>query len=99
MKEFKIRLIAEDEVKELIAIANNFTDLQKLLKSRYSLDDYLAITHKNQTKAQLMKYRPDILFSGGILSVRLLPYPSAHRPVLRESLPTPAFQMQCPFFL
>ena len=50
MKEFKIRLIAEDEVKELIAIANNFSDLQKLLKSRYSLDDYLAITIKTRQK-------------------------------------------------
>lgn len=46
MKKFRIRLIADDEVKELIAIANNLTELQKLLKNRYTLDNYNAITIK-----------------------------------------------------
>ena len=46
MKKFKIRLIADDEVKELIAVANNLSEIQKLLKSRYQLDNYNAITIK-----------------------------------------------------
>lgn len=48
MKKFKIRLVAEDEVKELIAVANSFAEIQKLLKTRYPLERYLAITIKAQ---------------------------------------------------
>ena len=48
MKKFKIRLIADDEVKELIAVANNLSEIQKLLRNRYQLDNYSAITIKPQ---------------------------------------------------
>ncbi len=48
MKRFEIRLIAEDEIKELIAVANNLAEIQKLLKNRYHLEKYHAITIKMQ---------------------------------------------------
>lgn len=48
MKKFKIRLVADDEVKELIAVANNLSEIQNLLKKRYTLDNYNAITIKPQ---------------------------------------------------
>lgn len=46
MRKFKIRLIANDEEKELIAMANSFSDVQKLLKRRYTLDNYTAMIIK-----------------------------------------------------
>ncbi|MDY5577133.1 MAG: hypothetical protein SPF70_06600 [Lachnospiraceae bacterium] len=48
MRRFEIRLIADDEVKELVAIANNISEIHKLLKTRYTLNNYIAITIKTQ---------------------------------------------------
>ena len=44
MQKFKIRLVTEDEEKELIAMANTFSDLQKLLRSHYTLNNYQSMT-------------------------------------------------------
>ena len=48
MRKFKIRLIADDEIKELIAVANNIAEIQVLLKKRYVLTNYQAITIRTQ---------------------------------------------------
>ena len=48
MRRFEIRLIADDEVKELVAIANNISEIHKLLKTHYTLNNYIAITIKTQ---------------------------------------------------
>ena len=55
MKKFKIRLIADDEVKELIAVANNLSEIQKLLKNRYNLDNYTAITIFTKAAARFVR--------------------------------------------
>lgn len=48
MKRFKIRLITDDEIKELVAVANSFAEIQKLLKTRYQLERYRAISIKTE---------------------------------------------------
>ena len=48
MRKFKIRLISDDEIKELIAVAHNIAEIQALLKKRYVLSDYQAITIRTQ---------------------------------------------------
>lgn len=51
MRKFQIRLIADDEVKELVAVANNIAEIQLLLKNRYVLAHYQAITIKTEEPA------------------------------------------------
>lgn len=46
MRKFQIRLISEEEIKELVAVANNFSELQKLLNANYTLQNYTAISIK-----------------------------------------------------
>ncbi len=48
MRRFKIRLIADDEIKELVAVAHNFAELQILLKKNYVLSNYRAIMIRTQ---------------------------------------------------
>ncbi len=46
MQRFEIRLVSEDEIKVLIAVANNMSEILKLLKNKYTLNHYKAITIK-----------------------------------------------------